>query len=225
MRPPDRRIPLALAGLRSIALVIAAMVCSVAAVAAQDSVAVRSADTSSVPSRPHAERRAFLVTNAGAYVQLGSGIGGRRISAIVDMGAMVDLSAKNAVGGSWFITGEDEGLSTGPVLRWRRRLGPTQSIDVGVGTPIAGPESVRPGSLLGLVKYNPAPWFGVAARPELVRYTDHYDPSSFQRVSGTRTRLSVGAEFGGKPGRALGAVAVGALVVLTVVFFASGGID
>jgi hypothetical protein len=78
--------------------------------------------------------------------------------------------------------------------------------------------------LLGLVKYNPVPWFGVAARPELVRYADHYDPSSFQLVSGTRTRLSLGAEVGGKPGRVLGIVAVGALVVLSVAFVASGGI-
>jgi hypothetical protein len=218
------RITLALAGLRGIALVIAAMVCPVVAVAAQDSVAVRSADTSSVAARPHSERRVFLVTNAGAYVQSGGRIGGRRVSGIVDVGAMIKLSPKNAVGGSWFITGEDEGLSTGPVLRWRRWLGSTQSIDVGVGTPIAGPESVRPGSLLGLVKYNPVPWFGVVARPELVRYTA-YDPPSFQLVSGTRTRLSLGAEFGGKPGRVLGAVAVGTLAALIVVFVASGGID
>lgn len=204
MRPADI---MSRARLGASFLLLSAFLVQAPLAAAEDSVAVRSTD------EPYPERRVFYVTNSGAYVRLGSGLGGGRMRVILDGGAMVDLSPKNAVGGSWFIAGDEAGLSTGPVLRWRRRLGPTQSLDFAVGTPIASDGSVRPGSLLGLVKYNPVHWFGVAARPELVRHSDYNDAAGQRQVSGTKARLYLGAELGGKPGRVVGTVAVVLLLV------------
>lgn len=127
---------------------------------------------------------------------------------------MVNLSPKNAVGGSWFVMGDGDGFSTGPVLRWRRWLGPTKSLDVAVGTIFAGGDLARPGSVLGLVKYNPVHWFGFAARPELLRHDGYYDNTRYRRVGpGTMARLYLGAELSGKPGLVVG----GGVLALTVV--------
>jgi len=165
------------------------------------------------PSHPTAEGRGpdprprvFYIANAGADVWLSGGSG---VRVILDGGVMVNLSSKNAVGGSWFTTAGDDGFPTGPMLHWRRWLGPTRSVDVAVGTPIAGPHSVRPGSVLGLVKYNPVPWFGVVVRPELLRQSEFYDLHRSRWVpSGTKSRLSLGAELGGKPGLLVGSIAL-----------------
>lgn len=207
--------------MRSIALITTATVCSVAAVAAQEPVAVRSTDRLSFRARPYPECRVFLLTNAGGYVRLGGGPGVSPLRANVDWGAMVNLSPTNAVGGSWFVTYDHEGtvFSTGPVLRWRRWFGPTQSLDVAAGTSIAG-HAVRLGSVLGLVKYNPVPWFGVAARSELVRFDD-YDclgAGCTQPERRTQARMYLGAEAGGLPGLGLGVAGGVALGVILLAF-------
>ena len=217
------------AGLFHIALVSTALVCSVAAVAAQDSVAVQWADPSSVRSLPYPERRTFFITNAGAYGRMAGDLGrGGPVRVIVDWGAMVNRSPKHAVGGSWFIASDEVGVSSGPVLRWRRWLGPTSSLDVAVGTPITGTQVVRPGSVLGLVKYNPVEWFGLAARPELVRHGNYgfYDDQGKHQyvASGMKARLYLGAEFGSKRGLVIGAITVGAVALLAGAIAASGGI-
>jgi hypothetical protein len=135
---------------------------------------------------------------------------------------MVNFLSNSALGGSWYIFGQDgENFSTGPVLRWRRWFGPTQSLDVAVGTPLysGDRESFDLGSVLGLVKYNPVPWFGVAVRPELVRSnvyncTEADCPPPVRR---TRPRLYLGSEFGELPGLGLGVaagIAVGMVLIL-----------
>jgi hypothetical protein len=216
------RLAYALAGLLRLALITTSIVCSVAVVAAQEPVAVQSADSPCLRARPYPECRVFFVTSSGAYVRVAGGLGEGPMRGILDWGAMVNLSPKNAVGASWFVTGDEDGFSTGPVLRWRRWLGPTQSLDFGVGTVIAGVESARRGSVLGLVKYNPVHWFGIAARPELVRYNDVvYDPAGYRVVSGTKARLYMGAEIGGKPGLVLGGVAAVVLALGIAAFAAA----
>jgi hypothetical protein len=208
-------------GLFLSALITTAMVRPVAAMSVEDSVEVRSAESPCLRSRPYPECRVFFVTNAGVYTRLVGGLGGGPVRVILDGGAMVNLSPKNAIGGSWFVIGDEDGLSTGPVLRWRRWLGPTKSLDVAVGTIIAGGDVGRPGSVLGLVKYNPVHWFGIAARPELVRHSGYYENTGYRYVApGTKARLYLGAEFGGKPGLVVGS-GVLALTVVGLVALAS----
>ena len=192
-----------------LALITTSMVCSVAEAAAQEPVTVQSADSPTLRARPYPECRVFFVTNSGLYFRVAGGLGGAPMrGTFLDWGAMVNLSPKNAIGGSWFVTLDEDGASTGPVLRWRHWLGPIQSLDFGVGTVIVSSESARKGSVLGLVKYNPVHWFGIAARPELVRYNDYvYEPTGYRGVSGTKARLYMGAEIGGKPGLVTGSVA------------------
>lgn len=206
--------------IRSIVLISTAMVCSVGAVAAQEPVAT---DPLCFRCRPYPECRVFFVTNSGAYFQLGARPGASPMRAIADWGAMANLSPGNAIGGSWFLTVGENELSTGPVLRWRRWLGPTQSIDVAVGTPVAGGNLLRPGSVLGLVKYNPVYWIGIAARPEWVRYDNEYvcDGAGCRTLSGTKARLSLGAEAGELPGFVIGATAGVVVGVLVLVFLSS----
>lgn len=210
-------------GLFLLALITTVMVRPVTAGAAEESEAVRSAESPCLWSRPYPECRVFFVTNAGVYARLAGGLGGGPMRVVLDGGAMVNLSPKNAVGGSWFVAWDEDQLSTGPVLRWRRWLGPTQSLDFAVGTIIAGGDAGRPGSVLGLVKYNPVHWFGIAARPELLRHSGYYDydPTGSREVApGTKARLYLGAEFGGKPGLVTGA-GVLVLSVLAIAALAS----
>lgn len=194
--------------IRGIALFATAMACSAAVAAAQGPVAGRSADV-------------FFLTSSGPYVQLGA-LGVDQIRFAVDWGAMVNVSATNAVGASWFIFGQGgDNFSTGPMVRWRRWLGPTESVDVALGTPLVtgDSESFDVGSVLGLVKYSPIPWLGIAARPELVR-TNVYsctDAGCPPAVRETRRRLYLGAELGELPGLGLGVVAgvtVGVVMLL-----------
>jgi hypothetical protein len=206
---------------RSIALFSTAMVFSVAAVAAQEPVPVQSPDQLCFRAGPLSECRAFFLTNFGPYVQLDA-FDFDQIRVAVDWGAMLNVSSNNAVGGSWFVFGQGgENFSTGPVLRWRRWFGPVQSLDVAVGTPLysGDRESFDLGSVLGLVKYNPVHWFGVAARPELIRSnvyncTEAGCPPPVRR---TRPRLYLGSEFGGMSGLGLGVAAgvtVGVVLIL-----------
>jgi hypothetical protein len=210
----------------AIALFTIAMACWVAAVAAQEPVpppepaTVRSSGGPCFRARPYPDCRVFFITNSGAYVQLGAGPGVSPLRGTIDWGAMVNLSSTNAVGGSWFVTylHEGTGFSTGPVVHWRRWLGTTRSLDVAVGTSIVG-HAVRPGSVLGLVKYNPVDWLGVAVRPELVRYDDYncLGVGCAEPVTRTKARFYLGAEAGGLPGLGLG---VAAGVALGVILFA-----
>ncbi len=207
--------------MRSIALCTTVLVCSVPTAAAQDPVAVRSADELCFRAQPRNECRVFLLTNSGPYIQLDA-FKFDQIRFAIDWGAMVNLSSRNAVGGSWFVFGQSgENFTTGPGLRWRRWFGPTQSLDIAVGTPIftGDSESFDLGSVLGLVKYNPVHWISVAARPELVR-ANVYNCSEAgcpPPVSRTQPRLYLGSELGGMPGLGLGVaagIAVGVAVIL-----------
>lgn len=207
--------------MRGIAPFATAMVCSVAVVAAQEPMAVRAADDLCFRAQPRAECRAFFLTNSGPYVQLDA-LDVDRLRFTVDWGAMVNVSSKNAVGGSWFVFGQSgDNVSTGPVLRWRRWLGPTESLDVALGTPIftGDSESFDVGSVLGLVKYSPVPWLGVAARPELIR-SNVYNCTQEgcpPPVRESRRRLYLGAELGELPGLGLSVAAgitVGVIMIL-----------
>jgi hypothetical protein len=168
-------------------------------------------------ARPRPDCSVFFLTNAGGYLKLNphsstppSGVQSN-LRAIWDWGVMVNISPRDAIGGSWFVTWDEDDVATGPVVRYRRWFEQGRSLDVAVGTPVAGGDGLQTGSILGLVKFNPVHWFGVALRPEYVRYaTSYYATSS----SG---RIYAGVELGWYPGLALsvvGGVAAAAFLAL-----------
>ena len=184
----------------------------------------RSADEPCLRARPAPECKVFFLTNAGGYLKPASGPGSSRLRAVVDWGVMVNVGRRGAIGGSWFVSLDEDDFTTGPALRYRHWFAQRGSLDVAIGTPAAGGQNFRSGSILGLVKYNPVHWFGVSVRPEYVRRTT-YDPTDFTPHTTGSGRLYAGAEFGGVPGLALslgGGVALGVLIVL---FAVAGGID
>lgn len=211
------------AGLLVPALLTTAVGRPATAASVPDSAEVRSAESPCLRSRPYPECRVFFVTDAGVYARLAGEHGEGPVRVILVGGAMVNLSPRNSLGASWFVNADD-GLSSGPMLRWRRWLGPTRSFDVAVGTIIADNGPGRPGSVLGLVRYNPVHWFGIAARPELWRHEGYSinDASGYRVVPpGTKTRLYLGADFSGKPGLVVGSVVLAVTAIGLAAFAAS----
>ncbi len=134
-------------------------------------------DTGGVSFRAHplSDCRVFFLTNAGGYLKLSASSSNppsgtqSNLRAIWDWGVMVNISRRDAIGASWFVTWDEDDVTTGPVVRYRRWFERGRSLDVAVGTPITGAEGeLETGSVLGLIKYNFVDWFGVAVRPEYV---------------------------------------------------------
>jgi hypothetical protein len=173
----------------------------------------RSASKPCFHARPAPACGGFFLTTAGVYM----GHGGR---ASVDWGYMANASTRNAFGGSWFVAynGLEDELSTGPVARYRRWFQKSRSLDVAVGTPVFANSTLKPGSILAAVKYNPVHWFGVALRPEMVRRTVYECVDVNCTSQATRTassgRVFFGVELGWTPGLVLsigGSLAMGLL--------------
>jgi len=167
-------------------------------------------------ARPAPECRVFFITNAGGYINPGAYRGGTPFRAILDWGVMVNASPRNAIGASWFVSLDEDDFTTGPVVRYRRWFPRDRSLDLGLGTVVAGGQ-LKAGSILGIVKYSPVHWFGVGLRPEYLRRTaitcgvsacTEYDTSS--------ARVYGGVEFGWVPGLAL-SVGSGAVLGLLVI--------
>jgi len=179
----------------------------------------RSADNPCFHARPAPACSAFFLTNAGAYI----GNGGR---ASVDWGFMANTSRRNAFGASWFVSLDEDELSTGPVARYRRWFDNDRSLDLAVGTPVYTSENLKPGSILASVKYNPVHWFGVALRPEMVRRTVYECVDASCTAQTTRTassgRVFFGVEFGWTPGLVL---SIGGGLALGLAFLAYAGSD
>ena len=107
----------------------------------------------------------LLLTDIGmSYLALPSD--NSTIRSVADFGAVVIVGEHDAVGAS-ALASYDQAFSLGIELRYRRRLDWKQSIDLGIGIPIWG--AYGAGSVYGLLKWNPLPWFCIALRPELRR--------------------------------------------------------
>ena len=175
----------------------------------------RAADNACFRARPAPECSVFFITNAGGYFKPGRTDGGS-VRAIVDWGVMANAGPHHAIGGSWFVSLDSDDFTTGPVVRYRRWFAGDRSLDVALGTVVAGGQ-LKAGSLLGLVKYNPVHWFGVAVRPEYLRRSAFTCGSSTcTEYTATSARIYGGVEFGWIPGLALslgGGVALGLLVI------------
>ena len=184
---------------------------------------LRSSSGLSFHARPGPDCKTFLLTNAGGYIRLGSSNGGGLLRGIADWGAMVNVTPRNAVGGSWFVTADEDEFTTGPSLRYRRWFEGSGSLDLSVGTPLANSGGdVEAGSVFGLVKYNPVHWFGLAVRPEYVRRTVLNCIETCTEHTSSSGRVYAGAEFGWDPGLYLTLGAGILLGFLLFVFIASG---
>lgn len=140
-------------------------------------------------------------------------------------GVMRNTDGRNAVGAFWFLSldGGSGGFSTGPGARYRRWFTARQSLDAGLGVTIAGPDEIDGGSLLGHVRYNPAPWLGLVVRPEQIRWSRYLcDGHQCGFRSGTDVRVMAGADLTGKAGVVgLSAYGIGvgvALIILVIAF-------
>jgi len=198
---------------RSIALAVLLAAAPPATVLAQ--APRRAADNPCFRARPAPECSVFFITNAGGYIKPGRTNGGSPLRAIVDWGVMVNASPRHAIGGSWFVTLDEDDFSTGPAVHYRRWFEGNRSLDVALGTTVAG-DNLKAGSILGLVKYNPVHWFGVGVRPEYLRRSAFTcGPSTCTEYTATSVRVYGGVEFGWVPGLALslgGGAALGLLV-------------
>jgi hypothetical protein len=188
--------------LKSFALVGALLAAAPLAIASAETTP-RSSSALCYRARPSPDCSVFFLTNAGLYVKPRSN-DSTPWRGIVDWGVMVNVSPRDAVGGSWFVTLDENDVTTGPEVRYRRWFGRDESLDVAVGTPLNRGQ-VEIGSVLGLVKYNSAHWCGIAVRPEYVRRRA-YDYSQYPNVTRytvTSTRVYGGVEFGWFPGLTL----------------------
>lgn len=179
----------------------------------------RPAGESCLRARPAPECTLFFLTNAGVYVRAGET---SPWQAIVDWGAMMNLNQRTAIGGSAFVTlDEDDEFTIGLVARYRHWFQRGRSLDLAVGTPLTsgGRPRLKSGSLLALVKYNPVHWFGVALRPEYIRREIiDCDARGCTEHTASSGRLYAGAEFGSVPGLTLSLAGVAALGVLAILF-------
>lgn len=164
----------------------------------------------------------FFLTNAGIYAKPGSG---KPLRAMVDWGVMVNLNPRTALGGSWFVTLDEDNFGTGPMARFRHWFPNDASLEVGVGTPLAGGHEIKSGSVYTLIKYNPVHWFGVAVRPEYVRRETYSCGTTCVSSLQTSGRVYGGVEFGGLPGLLLSLGSGAALLTAIAVVVASGGFD
>jgi len=178
-------------------------------------------------ARPKPGCAAFILTNFGSYVMLGTAASGNTpLRAVVDWGLMANVSARNAIGASVFVSADRDGYGFGPALRYRRWIGGSASVEVAVGAPLAiGGDSYKmeTGSVFGLVKWSPNHWFAVAARPDLIHglvFVGCGPTSCPGDEVQSRVRLSLGVEIGWVPG--LAATPLGLLAMLFAAV-ASGG--
>jgi len=143
-------------------------------------------------ARPTEHCRAIILTNAGGYLVSGPASGP---GAVADWGVLVNTGARTALGASLFASQTKYGFQLGPAVRYRRWLGPHQSIDLALGTPLYSSEGDAAVAPYGLIKYNPVHWAGLAVRPEWRRGS--YNGQSYSFV------ISVGVECGWVPGFAM----------------------
>jgi len=171
-------------------------------------------------ARPLPRCRVVVLTNAGGYVTpMRTFDGGTSFRAIVDWGLIVNTSPRDAVGASGFLMLDEDELSLGAAVRYRRWLSTRRSIDVSVGTPISDGD-LRRGSVLGMVKYNPDHWVGFALRPEYVRRQEFTcNPGCVERTV-SRGRVYGGVELGWYPGLGV-SLGGGVFVALLAIALAS----
>ena len=135
-------------------------------------------------------------------------------------GVMANLGHRQAIGATLFFKVSDEAVSIGAAGRYRYWLNRRQSVDVGVGIPV-GSSDYHAGTTFGMLRYNPAPWIGLAVRPErVVRDTFRCEVQRCQVGRTAELRTFVGVDMTGKPG-AVGLTTYGIGMTLLILLVAS----
>lgn len=159
-------------------------------------------------ARPKPRCALLLLTNLGAYADIP---GNARL--VEDAGLMVNVSRRDAVGATVYVTMDQDALfARGAALRYRRWLTGLRSLEIGVGARGAARDG---GAVMGLVKFNLGPYVGLAVRPAIVRVCDWWAGACMGRRA-SNFRVSLGVEIGSWVGAvvpALGSV-VGLVAVL-----------
>src|SRR5712691_7396063 len=208
--------------MRRLTLFCIIAVSTVAPLSAQDSTAAGAPGRVCYHARPKPACTAFFLTNFGAYLVLG-GNGGREspLRGVVDWGVMANVSTRDAIGASVFVSLDEGAFGVGPAVRYRRWLPGSGSLEVAVGAPlVTGLEEMKAGSVFGLVKWNTSDLFAIAVRPELIRQSVLLGcgPSSCSYADQSRGRVSIGMETGGVPGVVLStASGIAAMVLIAAV--------
>lgn len=188
---------------------------------------LRAQDASPAPQecylpRPLPACRLILLTNAGGFLNLDPSTSGEsRFRAILDWGLLANTGRHDGVGASFFVMLDEDEFSYGPVLRYRRWFSERRSLDITVGTPVS-PGDLRPGSVLGMIKYNPDDWAGFALRPEYALRRDYVCTVACVEETKRFTRVYAGAEVGWYPGLA---VSIGSAVMLGIMVILLAGSD
>ena len=166
-------------------------------------------------ARPLPEQKSFIVTDAGLYYELTNNLDvGDRFRWVWDLGVMFNVGTRNAIGASWFVTADFYEIAIGPELRYRRWFGHEQSVDVAIGTRLPT-GSLSNGSVIGLVKYSPVQWLGIAVRPESIRH-EEYDVTTNTTHTVTSGRVYAGLELSGVPGASVFGVSAVIAVLLSL---------
>jgi hypothetical protein len=156
-------------------------------------------------ARPRPACGAFLLTTFGGYLVLGEEArGGTRVREVADWGAMVNVSDRDAVGGSVFASLDEAGFGLGPAVRYRRWLPSSASLELALGTPlVTTTENIH------------------GVRPELLRQTTLVGCGATACSFGVRqrARVSLGMEVGRVPGVVL--TGLGSLAALFVSWVAA----
>lgn len=155
-------------------------------------------------ARPKPSCSAFVFTDFGAYALVsGDDWGNAPWREVADWGVTINVSERDAVGGSVVATFDRAGLLIGPEVRYRRWISSSAALDFGLGMPlVTSTGNIAAGSITGLVRWNPNAWLAVAARPEALRYTSAVScsPAGCLTASRYHPRLALGAEIGRLPG-------------------------
>jgi len=219
--------------MRAFVCVALVAVSTAAPLAAQDSTASGAPGQLCFRAKPKPACSAFLLTNFGGYLALGRDqSGGTPLRGIADFGFMVNVTTRDAIGASVFASLDRDGFNVGPAAHYRRWITASASFEVGVGAPLVitaeeldEGRRMEPGSVFGLLKWSPNDEFAVAARPELLRQSVWNDcrPTTCAWDVQSRGRVSLGVEFGAKPGLALTAASGIAVLVMFALFLATYG--
>lgn len=159
-------------------------------------------------ARPAPACKVLLITNFGAYLDYPKelGVNERRLEG--ELGLMVNVAPRDAVGATFVVLTDKNGRgSEGLELRYRRWLGARSSVELAAGYR-GGADLIDNGAVIGMVKYNFGPYFGVVVRPELLRSCPELLASLCARPgpATSHLRVSVGFELGSWPGVAAAAL-------------------
>ena len=153
-------------------------------------------------ARPAPACKMLLITSFGAYLDFPqeNGVNEHRLEG--ELGLMVNVAPRDAVGATFvFLTDKNGRFSQGLALRYRRWLGARNSVEVAAGYR-GGADLIDKGAVIGMVKYNFGPTFGLILRPELLQSCPPWWGGLCVRTGPavSRLRVPVGVELGSSLG-------------------------